>query len=463
MRRGGRWVARAFGDRRSAILLLALGLGFVVRAVGVAYNGTRDVDVWLGWGVGVDRLGLAEGYDPTPGSLFPVAYQIFGWTVGLARAFGVSATVVFKAVNLAFDTGTLVFLIAILRQWKAPIAYSLVYWLNPYFVLSSWLGYVDFHPAFFVLMSLWLLRRARSAFAIGVAGLPLGIAAAMKPQVLVLVASLGLFAVVRVVQQRRIGFDAVRAGLLLVGPAAVFVAYSAFFTAHGRSLLFLVQSYRDVGKALPALTAQMPNIWYPVADFYASGREPVTVVTEPEVFHTIAGVVTAGVIAFAVTRIARSSESRPFQLSVILSFIAGAAIFPMLMTQAHENHFFLAATLGVFLVALVRDRAFTVLVNMLLLLQAVHLFGLYGLGENRVSTALGLDQWVERVLGGLRTGVKPYALDHPGLQTLVACVTSALFFAAIARMVTRLRAQGAARQVACVPRAPSSSLVETSA
>ena len=443
MRRGGGRVGRALAGRPSAYLALALGLGLLLRVLGVPFKGTHDMDVWLSWGAGVDRLGLAKGYDPSPGSLFPVAYQVFGWTVGLARAFGISAIVALKGVNLAFDVGTMVFLVAILRQWKLPVAYALIYWLNPYFIVTSWLGYVDFHPAFFVLVSLWLLGRARTMLAIAVAGVPLGIAAAMKPQAVTLVAMLGLFVVVRMVRDQRIDTDTLRAGVLMVGPVAVFAAYSAFFAAHGRSLLFLVQSYRDVGKALPALTAQMPNIWYPVADLYANGQEPIVSITEPKVFHTIAGVLTAGLIIYVTSRIARSSNGRSFQLSVVLLFTAGAAIFPMFMTQAHENHFFLGSTVGVLLVALVRDRPFTVIANAFLALQAVHLFGLYGLGENRVSTALGLDQWVERFVGGVRTGVRFYALDHPSLQTLVACITTVLFVSAAYRLVTCLRARAA--------------------
>ena len=35
----------------------------------------------------------------------------------------------------------------------------------------------------------------------------------------------------------------------MAGPVAVFAAYSAFFTAHGKSVLFLVRSYLEVGGA----------------------------------------------------------------------------------------------------------------------------------------------------------------------------------------------------------------------
>jgi hypothetical protein len=419
-------------------------IGLVLRIFGVPLAGTLDLDVWVSWGEDVHRLGLAKGYDPMSASLFPAAYQVFGATVALARAIDVSSVTALKAVNLAFDVGTLVLVIALLRQWKLPVGYALIYWLNPYFLVTSWLGYVDFQPVFFVLLTLYLVGRARTLLGIVVAGLPLGVAVAMKPQELVLVAMLGAFMMTRALRARRLDDDLVlRAGALLVGPAAVFAAYTAYFVAHGRSLLFLVQNYRDLGEALPALTAQMPNIWYPVADLYRDKGEPISAVVDPDAFHALAAVLTAGLLLFVAARVARDSRRQPFPETVLLLFTAGAAILPMVMTRAHENHFFLAATLGVLLVARVGDRRLTILANALLAVQAVHLFGLYGLGDNRVTTALGLEKWLDAEVQGIRYGVKTYALDQPSLQTVVACITIVLFVAVMYRF-TRIARRSAA-------------------
>ena len=395
------------------------------------------MDFFASWGEDVHRLGLAEAYQPTPDSYLPAAYQVFGLTAGLARTFDLSTIVALKAVNLAFDTGTLLVLIALLRHWKLPVAYALIYWLNPYFIVTNWLGYADFIPAFFVLLSLVLLGRARTLLGTAVAGLPLGIAAAMKPQPILLVALLGAFVVVRTVRARRIETDdqAMRAGVLMAGSVAVFAAYSAFFIAHGKSVLFLVRSYLEVGgDARAPLTGNMPNIWYPVADFYAKRGQPIADVFEPKVFHNVAAMVTFGVFLFVATRIVSGSDRRPIQLSVVLLFTAGVAILPMLMTRAHENHFFLAGTLGVLLVALVRDPLLTVLLNALLVIQGFHMYGLYGLGENRRSLALNV-----------RFGIPTYAYDKPWMQTVLACITTALFAAAAYRLVTsgRLERAGA--------------------
>jgi hypothetical protein len=190
-----------------------------------------------------------------------------------------------------------------------------------------------------------------------------------------------------------------------------------------------------VGKALPALTAQMPNIWYLVADFYVGKGEPITSVVEPDAFHALAAVLTAGLLFFVAALLARDAAGRPFSVTALLLFAAGAALLPMVMTRAHENHFFLAAVLAVLVVAKLRDRTLTILVNALLAIQAVHLFGLYGLGENRITTDLGLQRWLEADAQGIRYGVRAYALDHPHLQTVVACITTLVFVVVLYRLV----------------------------
>ena len=65
------------------------------------------------------------------------------------------------------------------------------------------------------------------------------------------------------------------------------------------------------------------------------------------------------------------------------------------------------------LVALVGDRPLTVLVNALLAIQGFHIYGLYGLGENRRSFSLNV-----------RFGIPTYAYHEPWMQTVLACIAS---------------------------------------
>jgi len=406
----------------------ALATGFVLRALGVPFKGTFDMDFFSTWGNDVYRDGLAKAYQPTPDSYFPAAYQIFGVAARLARTFDLTMFTALKTVNLVFDTGTLLVLIALLRHWRLPIVHALIYWLNPYFIVTSWLGYADFLPGFFVLLSLLLVARARTILAVGVAGLPLGIAAAMKPQPILLVAMLGGFVLVSTIRTRAFVNDVngqvVRAAVLMVGSAVVFAGYWLFFVISGKSGSFLVRSYLEVGDdARAPFTGNMPNIWYPVADFYAERRQAIADVFEPKIFHTIAAVLTVAVLAYVVMRIVRRSNEKPFARNVLLLFVAGVAILPMLMTRAHENHFFLAGALGVLVVAVMRDWLLTALFNVLLALQGLNMVGFYGIGENRRSLQFDV-----------RFGIAVYAYEEPWLQTVLACVTVAIFAAAVYRL-----------------------------
>ena len=59
----------------------------------------------------------------------------------------------------------------------------------------------------------------------------------------------------------------------------------------------------------------------------------------------------------------------------------------MTMTRAHENHFFLAASLLVPICALLRSSLLTVVTVVFLAVQFINLFGLYLFGSNNLSTS----------------------------------------------------------------------------
>ena len=74
-------------------------------------------------------------------------------------------------------------------------------------------------------------------------------------------------------------------------------------------------------------------------------------------------------------------------IAVLLLFGLGAAILPMTMTRAHENHFFLAASLLVPICALLRSSLLTMVAVLFLAVQFINLFGLYLFGSNNLSTS----------------------------------------------------------------------------
>jgi hypothetical protein len=117
-----------------------------------------------------------------------------------------------------------------------------------------------------------------------------------------------------------------------------------------------------------------------------------------------------------------------FGRRVFVAVALAVIVQPLTITRAHENHFFLGATLGIVLIAVLGDRRLTAVFNGLLLVQAVHLVALYGLGVNDLTADVGLRR--------LNDAYIPSA----GAQTIVALVAVALSILLLARLARRLSA-----------------------
>src|SRR5262249_18721422 len=142
---------------------------------------------------------------------------------------------------------------------------------------ESVLGYTDFHVGFFVVLTLVLLTRPLTWTNCMIAGLPLGVTALLKPQAEGLIAMTVLFlaaaAVLGSVSRRSL----VRLTGLLVAPIVFFGGYSLYFASHGHSLRYLAHTYspNTLRSLFPALTANMLNLWYPLANHERAPGAPI--------------------------------------------------------------------------------------------------------------------------------------------------------------------------------------------
>jgi hypothetical protein len=139
-----------------------------------------------------------------------------------------------------------------------------------------------------------------------------------------------------------------------------------------------------VGSFMPVLTAQMLNIWYPVAYFLKEpGAEVWTVSSKISLLphiqvRFVALVTTVAVIAHYVWVVARSP--RPLTESDRIRYILTFAtlIVPAIMTSSHENHLFLATVLFVPLLGSASSWSSRIAMHVVLLTQAINLEGIYG-------------------------------------------------------------------------------------
>ena len=134
---------------------------------------------------------------------------------------------------------------------------------------------------------------------------------------------------------------------------------------------------------MPALTAQMTNIWYPIAYFLReSGQSPITVSDRIHVLpylpaKYVAAALVLGLVGLHVFRVERETETSLSEKFVKIFGFAGSAV-PMLMTSAHENHLFLASVFLVLLMAEPLPLRAKLSIQVLLLLQFLNLYSLYG-------------------------------------------------------------------------------------
>lgn len=367
--------------KKATGILLVVGIlaGVAFKWQMLFYMGVNDMDVFYLWGKGVLKQGLPKYY---PGMYYPFQLQVFEVCAWTTAKLGAQFFTIFKLPNLLFDIGSFVLLVFLLKRQKANPAYALLYWLHPWFLTVFSLGYVDFQFTFFVLLCVWLLHRESTRDYL-LAGLPLAAAFLMKPQaqILVVVAFYyGLFHYVRRRDPRPFG--------LLAGPTLLFLAYEIWFIISRPHPWYvaarvLPASYLDVSKFSAALTAQMTNIWSPIAYLLKKPGHRIFSVSDrihvlPHVpIKYLAAFVVLGLVGLHVWRVEQESETSLTNKFAKIFFFAALAV-PFFMTSGHENHLFLGT---VFLVLFVADGvpwATKVAAQVLLFVQFLNMYSFYG-------------------------------------------------------------------------------------
>jgi hypothetical protein len=154
----------------STILLSGFLLGLIVRVAMLFYEGVSDMPAYYEWGRATRKIGLAQSFH---GTYFPFQYQVFQVCWWATHKLHLSLFVGFKLANLGFDIGGFVLLTRILQRAGLPRSLALVYWLHPWFLLMSSLGYVDVQFSCVLLLTIYLLYRGQRFWDYFLAGLPL--------------------------------------------------------------------------------------------------------------------------------------------------------------------------------------------------------------------------------------------------------------------------------------------------
>ena len=378
--------------RRSASILLVFGflIGLIVRYRMLFYIGTDDMNAYHDWGQRALESGLPGTYH---GIYFPLQYQLFELCAWIEARTGSAFVPIFKLSNLVFDVGSFCLLSLWLKRQGSNPAYALLYWLHPWFLSIFSLGYIDFQFTFFVLLSVYLLGRDAAGHYI-LAGIPLALAFLMKPQAQILLIASFLYGVVHYARTRN-----ARPLGMMVFPILVFLGYEAYFTISLFSALgygaagVIPWTYLNVSNVMPALTAQMTNIWYPIAYVMKRPGDPIYAISDQiQVLPYISAKYLAagsvlGLVGLHVSRVERLGE--PFISDRFARIFGFASIaVPFIMTSAHENHLVLGSVFLVLFAARRLPLSFTVASQILLIVQFLNIYGLYGEHPRRIARAL---------------------------------------------------------------------------
>jgi hypothetical protein len=334
--------------------------------------------------------GLNKAYQ---GIYFPFQYQIFEAGAFLSLKLNTDFYIIYKLINLLFDIGNLIVLYLIFKKINVSKYYLLIYWLHPWFLLMFSQGYVDFQFTFFILCFILFALKATDRNYL-IAGIFLGFAFLMKPQVQVIVLSTFIYSLYIYIKKREI-----KQFSMFIFSIILFIDYSAYFLFTTGNPFRLLRNYVDIGSALP-LTANFLNVWFPVAYFLKEPGSVIYSVNDDINFlnieiRTLAIVSLLILIFLFIRRIHKYDNDDRINFNYFLLACFSTFIFPFIMTGAHENHLFLATVILIPVLAKAKNLLVRVSIHILLILQFINLYGYYGYGENKIFTELQINYTYE--------------------------------------------------------------------
>ena len=372
------------------IFWVAIASGLILRFLSLQYMGIFDMTVYHEWGLNTLMEGLSKAYQ---GTYFPFQYQIFEAGAFLTLKLNIDFFTIYKMINLLFDTGNLVILYLIFRKINVSKNYLLLYWLHPWFLLMFSQGYVDFQFTFFILCSILFAFKATSRNYL-IAGIFLGFAFLMKPQVQVIILSIFIYCLYVYVKEKE-----VKQFSIFIFSIILFIDYSLYFFITTGNPFRLLRNYVDIGNALP-LTANFLNVWFPVAYYLKEPGSAIYSVTDDINiffigFRTTAIFSLLTMIFLFIRKVYKNNTDHGINYNFFLIAGFSTFIFPFVMTSAHENHLFLATVILIPVLAKTKNLLVRVSIHILLILQCINLYGYYGYGENKYFAMININYTYE--------------------------------------------------------------------
>lgn len=375
------------------LFIICVVLGFSIRLYSCFYEGhIGDMSQYMDWGEKTLLEGLANSYK---GIYYPLQYHFFEFFAFIAHLFSITPFFVFKLANLPFDFGIFCLLLLFLKNNQRSFYFALLYWLNPWFLNNFTLGFVDTQYTFFLLLCVYLFKKDGTIKDYLVAGIPLGLAFVLKPQVVMIFFALFLLVFFFIWSHRR----SYKYLSLFVPSVLFFLLYEIYFTyalypsiyieskmIELPSLFVLPAHYINVKNIAPCcLTASLMNLWYPIADCFREVGAPIySVSSKVEIipfisFGTI--ILLSTVLVFVHYSYTTAKRAAFISQSMVLNLVAFVSLFvPFFMTSAHYNHPYLGSVFLILIFAFTQNKLFKIVVGIFYLLLFINIFDFAGIG-----------------------------------------------------------------------------------
>lgn len=371
-----------FVKNRLVIILFTLGL--VLRVATIPVLGSYDLVQFSGWGQQTYEHGLSQSFQ---GVYFPVQYYLFSASYAIGQYIDVSTDKIIKIFNLVFELGLLGLLVFLTRKYLPPWKVLVLYWLNPFTFGLFLFGFVDFQFSFFILLAVVALLNLKERKYI-IAGVPLGIALLMKPQVVPLFVGICTLLPLCWYMAWKRGEKGPKEILgIFVAPAVFLALFSLYFgltldlnghktltkisnvihteiklpeniSEHIAESTFLVLHYIHVPDDDPSINANMPNAWFFVASALNPDNKPIYRISDSnELFGITYRMIGLFILLTIQTILIFKICSTRRRLSEKILFVLCIApiLVPYLATSAHSNHFYFGFIGTILLGAFLRD------------------------------------------------------------------------------------------------------------
>ena len=371
---------------RSTVILIALfSLGLIIRLAIIGTWESPDFSsAFLKWGMNTYEKGLSVSFE---GSYFPIQYLVFAFAYGIAKFLSISTVLVIRIFSSLFEIGSLILLIKILAKYISTKKILTYYWLNPFALIIYQQGYVDPQFSFFVLSTMAILLGVNNKYKYLLAGIPMGIALMMKPQVVPMYIGLSIiFAILFILKYRD---DSKKVLKMFVAPFIIYFIFSLYFAltidinnnhktltrvsniVHTythipqrasditANMLSLTSQYAYIPNIMSAINAQMANPWFFVAESMRKDPMPIYRVHDTDkfiglTFRTWGLALLLLALAYFTKKIVSSNQT--LEKKIIMTICLVPILVPYLTTNSHENHFFFGFVSTIILGAMLADK-----------------------------------------------------------------------------------------------------------